>query len=211
MGCRPHRKITGSRPTLPLNKTMNMLLRPLIKFAGLALVLTTLPAIAGTNVNGDPKDLRTPILSQNIHTDNRYFRADEWQVDVFGAYAGAGNGRIDSGPGGGVGVNYFVSRFFGVGIEGLAFDGGSSVDTVSTATLNFIARYPIESLHLAPYAFIGAGGQLMTNEEQVGGDFGGGVEYRLTRNWGVFVDGRYVLCADTNDYGLARLGVRFAF
>lgn len=40
---------------------------------------------------------------------------------------------------------------------------------------------------------------------------GAGMEYRFTRNVGVFVDARWVLPDETKNYGVARLGMRFAF
>jgi len=185
------------------------------KALALALTLTALPAFAGdgttTNTNPDPKDLHQSIFSQNIKTDTRYFRDNEWSVDVFGAYAAAKSGVINSGGGGGIGVNYFFNRFVGVGIDGVGFDGGSTVDTVGMGTANLIGRLPIESIHLAPYIFGGVGGADMTGDAEAVGDAGIGVEWRATPNWGVFVDGRYVACADTNDFGLLRLGVRCAF
>ncbi|SDT88886.1 hypothetical protein SAMN05444156_0454 [Verrucomicrobium sp. GAS474] len=181
-----------------------------LKLLSLVLTLSAITAFAGDG-NNDPKDFHHSLLSQNVQPDYSYFRANEWQVDAFGAYAVAGSGVINSGGGGGAGVNYFFSRYIGLGLEGSGFDGGSTVDTVSSATLNLIARYPIESLHIAPYAFIGAGGNFMTNDEQATGDLGVGVEWRFTRNWGIFTDARYVVADDTNNYGLARLGVRFAY
>jgi len=41
--------------------------------------------------------------------------------------------------------------------------------------------------------------------------FGGGIEYRFTRHMGAFLDARWVLPGETQYYGVARLGVRFAF
>jgi hypothetical protein len=44
------------------------------------------------------------------------------------------------------------------------------------------------------------------------GHVGLGVEYRFTRNIGVFADGRFTFVENgENDYGLVRTGLRFAF
>ena len=96
---------------------------------------------------------------------------------------------------------------------------------------NLILRYPICSWNLAPYLLVGGGAQYgnvpnisltpinMPNRTykmagQGFGNVGGGLEYRITQNIGVFSDLRYIF---SNVNGLAnnqmqwRYGVRFAF
>jgi hypothetical protein len=63
---------------------------------------------------------------------------------------------------------------------------------------------------VAPYAFGGAGRQF-DPVIQWTWDAGGGIEWRFTPHAGIFLDARYVWCDDTEDYGLARLGVKFGF
>jgi hypothetical protein len=43
------------------------------------------------------------------------------------------------------------------------------------------------------------------------GQAGGGMEYRFTPHVGVFIDARGVLPNETKLYGVARVGMRFAF
>src|SRR4051812_6237395 len=54
------------------------------------------------------------------------FSDTEIQADVFGAYAvteaGQGGEIRDHGWGGGIGLNYFFARYFGVGAEGYWLD-----------------------------------------------------------------------------------------
>ncbi len=174
----------------------------------------TLPALAGDNTpppQNDPKDLKQSILSQNIRTTD-YFRAHELSLDLFGTYTAPQNGKINDGFGGGGGVNYFFNKWFGVGVEGGAYDGGNTADTVSYASGSLIARYPIEAWHLAPYGFVGGGWHWGSDHiDGAIGYAGLGVEYRFTPHIGLFTDGRYVLGDSSNDYGLARVGIRYAF
>ena len=184
--------------------------------AALALAtLTALPVLAGDSSPApapkyDPKDMKQSIMDQNTQVD--YFRAHEFSVDLFGLASAPLDGTINGGFGGGGGVNYFFTKYFGVGIEGGAFEGGGTADTVTSVTGDLIARYPIESLHLAPYAFIGGGWHWASeNIDGAIGEAGLGVEYRFTPHIGLFTDGRFVVADSANDYGLARVGIRYAF
>jgi hypothetical protein len=113
--------------------------------------------------------------------------------------------------GGGAGVNYFLTRNFGIGVEG---DWLAGDDVIHEVAASFIYRCPFEnathSFGWAPYGFIGGGGQF--DGQSVGFGFaGGGVEVRCCRSFGVFGDGRYVIHDSTIDYGLFRLGCRVIF
>ncbi len=177
--------------------------------------LSVLPVLAGDNGTApapkyDPKDMKQSIMDQNTQVD--YFRAHEFSVDLFGSYTAPQSGKINDGFGGGGGGNYFFTKYFGVGVEGGAFDGGGTSDTVTYASGSLIARYPIESWHLAPYAFLGGGWHWGSNDiDGAIGYAGLGVEYRFTPHIGLFTDGRYVVADSSNDYGLARIGIRYAF
>lgn len=143
-------------------------------------------------------------------TNKEYFRANEVSVDLFGFYAvKQSQGLYNDDFGGGLGFNYFFSKYVGIGVDAYAWDG-SKDDTVIAASGNLILRYPIESCHLAPYIFAGPGGHFGPTT-QVSGQGGAGLEYRFTEHVGVFADARYVFTDKTNDYILPRLGLRLAF
>lgn len=147
----------------------------------------------------------------NVAAKEFLFNEKEWSVDLFGVYAfEAKSGRYNDGFGPGIGVNYFFNRYFGVGLDAYGWEGNG---LMGAATGNLLLRYPIEQWHLAPYLIggIGASYEEEISEEQLIGNAGVGVEYRLNRHWGVFTDGRYVLTDKTNDYAVARVGVRYAF
>jgi hypothetical protein len=139
------------------------------------------------------------------------FNANEWSIDVFGLYAiEVDKGTYDDGFGAGVGVNCFFNRYFGIGLEGYGWKGDGLISSVSG---NAILRYPIEKWHLAPYLIGGIGGNFDADHspDQINASGGLGVEYRFNQHWGVFTDGRYVVTDETEDYAIARLGVRFSF
>lgn len=161
------------------------------------------------------------------------YNARELQFDLYGTHSFANPMGPDD-WGGGIGVNYFFTRYFGIGAEGQLYD--TPGDTPGTAALNAIFRYPIGETGFAPYAYAGGGVIYNVNnldrhdfsdafdrfvdrdDARIDDDVlfeihaGAGVEYRCTQNMGVFVDGRYTW-TDLHDleFSTVRAGVRFVF
>lgn len=168
-----------------------------------SLVATLL--LAGTCFAGtSAKEFKQPVAAS-------CFEAQELQLDLFGSYSWITDGKHEDGDGfgGGLGVNYFFTRILGVGVDGNILDGDAS--GLWNVTGKLIARFPIDSICLAPYLFVGGGVQ--TNGDTIGiGTAGAGVEYRVVPNkFGIFTEGRYTLGADNNDAAQARFGFRFVF
>lgn len=159
------------------------------------------------------------------------FKEHEWQVDLFGQYSVGEAGRAglfhDHAWGGGVGINYFFTRNFGLGVDAAWLDvkedprfGRANADSQTTTMHNFsgsvIWRFPVDRLCLAPYVY--AGGGLHVDGDQWASAHGGvGLEYRIKPNrFGVFVDGRWTYLGDRggrddlNFFG-ARAGFRVIF
>lgn len=142
------------------------------------------------------------------------FSAQELSLDLFGSYmAGQENiGDIFDTDirrgghwGGGVGLNYFLLREFGLGADiNMSNNGGRLVDLVAG---NAIVRLPIESLGLAPYV-IGGGGRGIDPSWEWFAHAGIGLEARFTRTAGVFIDSRYIWAEKSNDKLQFRAGVR---
>lgn len=169
-------------------------------------------------------DLSNERLSYDQNPHQNYdqsgsdlYRAREWSFDAFGTEALSQHSidnlsghriRHDSTLGAGIGANYFFLRYVGVGVEGYTENTEHSfVDDLSGS---LIGRLPIGHTGLAPYAFVGAGHKfdpVVATYEHVGA----GLEYRFTPNIGIFIDGRFVWCDRIQNYGLGRVGVRFAF
>ncbi len=188
-------------------------------------------SFAGTEISsGKDKKTVVPTTCFNDH---------ELQLDVYGTYT-VGEGPSHAGPvhdhawGGGIGVNYFFTRYIGIGAEGMwdtgadngavfnddhnghHHDGDHGRTTFHHINGDLIFRLPLDQYCLAPYAFLGGGAVLDADDWAVA--FAGvGVEYRVVPNKvGVFVDGRWNYFADRFDRGdqnnfTFRAGVRWVF
>ena len=170
---------------------------------------------------------------QSYQPAEQWFRDHEWNFDLFGIYAfsihSGGNDRalgFDHAWGGGLDANYMFSRYLGIGLEGY---GLAADDAIGQTSANLIFRYPIPGSRIAPYAYAG-GGALFNDSDlddlvdrrfrhfhhsddtQGIGQFGAGIELRLTPNFGIINDFSWnVVNGDKNDFGVVRSGLRFAF
>ena len=191
--------------------------------ASIALAATS---FAGHEVVSDGKDFK----DKKVIAPTYCFNAGELQLDVFGAYQ-VGEGGSHAGPihdhgwGGGIGVNYFLTRYIGIGAEGYwvaaghnsaADHHGNDETTFHNVNGSLIFRLPIDSLCLAPYAYLG-GGAVMDGDKWAVGFAGVGLEYRVIPNkLGLFIDERWNYYGDRygNDVQnnfLTRAGVRWVF
>jgi hypothetical protein len=139
------------------------------------------------------------------------FRAGEVQVDAFaaGAAGNYNNGSVN-GFGGGLGVNYFLTKYFGIGVDDTLSSLNGNGHTYNSTQADIIARLPIESWHLAPYALVG-GGATWGTKSQGDGNVGVGAEYRINRGVGIFADSRYLYGNNGLNETLTRAGLRFIF
>ena len=145
------------------------------------------------------------------------YRANELSVDFFGT-GSIGQQTIDHFSGDrvshdvrlglGAGVNYFLTEHWGIG--GDIYSESAKHFTIDSGSVNLIFRLPLGDSGLAPYGFGGVGHQF-DGVEQWFGQFGVGIEFRFTPNWSLFTDLRYVCAARSDNYGVGRVGVRFAF
>jgi hypothetical protein len=139
------------------------------------------------------------------------YRDTEFQLDAFGT--GAFYRAGEPGWGGGLGMNVFFLRYLGLGVEQFVVgreDFGAEWGTFG----HLFVRYPF-CWGLSPYAMVGLGKLYGDSQKSYGcGDVGGGLEYRITENIGLFGDARWVYSPDFNSNSggvLARTGLRFAF
>lgn len=181
-------------------------------------------AMAGDRMVSSGKESYTPAPPA-------CFGDREWQVDLFGVYGftDSTQERIlgDHAWGGGLGVNYFFHRNIGVGVEGILYDLRGGRDVLGSAALNIFYRMPIQSACIAPYIYGGIGAVFNAetldardfngrddsgDDAYLAGHAGLGVEYRVTRNIGLFIDARYTWVDESkNDFVTARSGFRIAF
>ena len=151
------------------------------------------------------------------YEQGEYYRANELSVDAFGSAAlgkytfdhlSGARIRRDTQLGVGVGVSYFITRNLGFGVD--AYSDSTRGVFVDSASANVIFRFPLDQSGFAPYVF-GGGGHQFDNGKAWFCQAGAGMEYRFTPQIGAFVDARWVLPDEAKYYGVARLGVRFAF
>lgn len=187
----------------------------------LALVATS---FAGHEVVSS-KEYKQPVAPTGCFNDH------ELQLDVFGAYMD-GNSPNHAGPikdhawGGGVGVNYFFTRWIGIGGDAYWVAGkhntagevGAYNDQAVFHNVDgsVIFRFPIDRLCLAPYVYAG-GGAAFDGYNWGLGFAGVGVEYRVVPNKiGIFADTRWNYYGtrfghdDQNNFAV-RAGVRLVF
>lgn len=172
-----------------------------LTYSLLATVALAASGIAGTEVAAG-KDYKTPAPEP-------CFKDTELQLDLFASYTNpVSRSRYNDGFGGGLGVNYFFTRYLGLGLSGSLYD---SKGGVWNADASLIARYPLElgTFCVAPYIL--AGGGVQTDGVTVGSwHAGGGLEWRATPSIGIFGEGRYTW-AENSDSASARVGLRFIF
>ncbi|NNE93883.1 MAG: hypothetical protein HKN23_19715 [Verrucomicrobiales bacterium] len=172
-------------------------------------LLTTLLSLAAvTAYAGDAVDPKCPVAQP-------CYLAGELQVDLFGSAT-----LVDADDdfyGGGVGINYFITQYIGVGASwnliDLDSELASSSDTVlHDVSFDLIVRAPLgEESCTAVYGLVGGG--FITNGSTLGTiDFGVGLEHRYGGAFGVFVEARqkYVPAADI-DFSSFRVGARVVF
>jgi hypothetical protein len=197
-----------------INKTMKS--KRLLMVAAAALSLSAFTTFADNPTQSSWWNSRTCYS----HDGDKY-NANELQLDMFGTYNHAiGNfddifenswrhGRW----GGGVGMNYFFTKYLGFGVDTFFQKNGHFFNNV---TGNLFARMPIGNSGFAPYIFGGAGwndGSTVPGGshsiDQLTADGGVGIEYRFNPHLGIFTDVRYTWTDKTpGDECLARAGFR---
>jgi len=172
----------------------------------LLLTTTILACSLCASIAGDGKSFKE---TKNVITpDTCRFRDMEFQVDAFySGIIGSSGSEVTTGSGGGVGLNFFFAKYFGIGYE--AFWTASGRGEHFPAAGNLFFRYPICAWNIAPYVMVGGGVSFDGNPKGYG-NVGGGLEYRVTDNIGIFVDGRYFY-GETGNLANVRSGLRFAF
>jgi len=208
------------------------------------LILSTIIAAAPMAFAGqeimESKDTKETVPEETI------FKDQEFQMGDYAVYE-VGNGPTHVGLfrnhawGDGDEVNFFFMRYIGIGAEYMGTYTLESPDTnrgrlsnhqvdLEHVGGNLFFRYPIESLHLAPYAYVG--GSADFGDRKWGGPYVGvGFEYRIIQHWlpkivasriGFFMDARWTYLGDRYfpddnesrgdlNYFTTRAGFRFTY
>lgn len=135
------------------------------------------------------------------------YNPNELSLDLFGTYA-TRNAVGGSGDhwGGGAGLNYFLTRYIGIGADSYLEEWKWPYRVNGS----LILRLPIDKAGIAPYIF-GGGGREFKYLPQWTGHVGGGLEIRVNSHAGFFADGRRVFPDKSKDYALVRFGMRVGF
>jgi outer membrane protein W len=166
-------------------------------------------AQAGSSYVSYGKAPKSPAPVIEVPSLCECFAANTASVSVFaaGIIPESNSADLDDAFGGGIALNYFFTENFGLEGSYSVFATESEVHQFSGS---FIARLPIKSLCLAPYAL--AGGSFHTDGVSQGTwHVGAGLDYRIANCVGVFADAQYNWAEDTSDYTTVRGGVRFGF
>ena len=193
-----------------------------------------------------------------------WYRAHEWDFDLWGAWAMTGNQGtndvldVERGPelpgvfnnignvtndrmvnrdntwAGGVDIKYFFSKYWALGVEGLDVNAKHNAAGGGFGTFTF--RWPIGCSRFAPYGWAGFGAMkggshtirvftepfeehdIFTNKYEEDkhaeptGQFGAGIECRITRHIGVMTDFAWnVVSGPDNNFGLLRFGATLSY
>jgi hypothetical protein len=148
------------------------------------------------------------------------YAAQEVSLDLFASYIspeGEFNDLFETDIrhgfwGGGAGLNYFFTRYIGLGADFNISSKPDDLNLVDQVTGDVLARLPIGNSGLAPY-LVGSGGRAMS--PRYSWVYGGGVglEMRVNPTTGVFSDARFLWSDRSTDDNrlLIRAGVRLAF
>lgn len=197
------------------------------------ILLTTLMAVglAAPAFAGEVASKNPPV--EYLPEPTSLYNAKEIQLDLFATHS-FNNPLGPNDWGGGAGMNYFITRYFGLGVEGQFYDNPG--DTAGTAAVNIFFRLPIDETGLAVYAY--GGGGIIYNAEDIDYDdfsdafdrffdgddarygddvlievhVGAGIEMRCASKVSVFLDGRYTWTdLDNFDFATVRTGIRIRF
>jgi hypothetical protein len=165
-----------------------------------------------------------------------WYANQEWNASLWGAYAFTANDwpddrylGVDHAWGGGADIKFFFARYFGIGVQGFGLDAR---DTIGAALGTLTLRYPIPCSRFSPYIYAGGGAIFNGTEIEAHGEegetdfsrtsrsgdtkavgqFGGGLEIRLTPHIGIIHDFSWsIIDGRDNNFGMVRTGINFAF
>ncbi|HXI84296.1 MAG TPA: hypothetical protein VNL17_09440 [Verrucomicrobiae bacterium] len=144
-----------------------------------------------------------------VTTDYEPFPSRQLTLDAFGTYATRNReGSSVNAGGGGLGLDYFLTRYVGIGADTYIEEWKWPYRVNGSGILRL--PLPDQFSKLALYGF-GGGGRQFKDIPQFTWHGGGGLEYKLSRNLGIFADAREVFPDKTPDYTLVRGGVSFGF
>lgn len=150
-----------------------------------------------------------PVVTNQIPSRDLYYPSDQLKLNLFGSYASRNRfGSSGDRWGGGAGLDYFFTRYFGIGADTYIEEAKWPYRVNGSA----IIRLPLPDMfsRIALYGF-GGGGREFKYVPQYTWHGGGGAEFKLSPNVGIFGDAREVFPDKTGKYALVRAGLSFGF
>ncbi len=159
-------------------------------------------------------------------TPESFFAKGTWAVSPFASYRVHEFGAADGKFGGGLALSYFAADNLAVELETVSehFDDSHWADSFTEAGVNAKGYLPLGATGFAPYLLVGytrAGldgvspHQNGATESRATGqnrmNAGAGIEWRATKRFGVFADGRWTHDFDTLGHALFRVGGNLSF
>jgi len=137
------------------------------------------------------------------------FPGNQLSLDLFGTYANHDRfGRDRDMGGGGVGLDYFITRYIGISVDSRLEEW----KTPYRVDGDLVLRLPLQGkwMGCAPYV-LGGGGREFRYVPQYDWNAGLGFEFRFNPYTGLFADARRIFPDTTVDYTVVRAGVRIGF
>ena len=169
-------------------------------------VLADEPVVQQTTPSSPPvvvEEVKPREPRENLYPSNQL------NLELFGTYANRDRfGSSVNHGGGGVGLDYFFTPNLGIGADSYVEEWKWPYRVNGSAILRLPLPRPLH--RLAVYG-LGGGGREFKNVPQYTWHGGGGAEFKLSRNMGIFGDIREVLPDKTRDYTLIRGGISLGF
>ena len=134
------------------------------------------------------------------------FKAPDFTLDMFGTWADQNRHGEDDKFGGGLGLTYYIVRYFGVSADTWIDEWKAPY----RANANALLRLPLGNSGIAPYG-IGGGGREWKYDTQWSTHAGAGLQFKLNPHTALFGDWRRVFPEDTPDHHLVRFGMNVGF
>jgi hypothetical protein len=140
-----------------------------------------------------------------------FYAKGTWTVSPFASYRVHEFGEFNGEIGGGLALSYFPKDNIAIEVETLSedIDDSNWADAFTEAGVNLKGYLPLGATGLAPYFLIGYTRGFDLDENRM--NAGAGIEWRATKTFGLFADGRWTHDFDTLGHALIRVGGNVSF
>lgn len=190
---------------------MNTLRKSLASLALCAALFPSAPADAAGPEAGAPKIPLAAQVADRTDAPSSFYAAGTFAVAPFASYRVHEFGKLNGKLGGGLAFSYFAADNVAVELETLSehFDDSHWADAFTEAGVNFKGYLPLGATGLAPYLLVGYTRNLQIDENRM--NAGAGIEWRASKRFGVFADGRWTHDFATLGHALFRVGGNLSF